>query len=130
MSSGTRLGGATPTVSSTQRRADPAENRRRSRKQEVWVAKGIEGVVVAGSGAFDRPGDTRSRVYLTECKTTGDRSFRVTLETLAKLTEEADAENLTPMLAIRFEDAPEGVEPDWFAVPARVFIALNQKRGT
>lgn len=126
-----RDGAVAPPAAPTQRRAGETEDtKRRSSRQEAWVARVLEGTVVPGSGAFDRPGDVRTDTFLVECKTTGEKSFRLSCEVIEKLTAEAESEERSPMLALRFENAGAGAEPDWFAVPARVLLSLlDRNRG-
>jgi hypothetical protein len=52
----------------------------------------------------------------------------VNLDVLEKITHEADTVGRTPLLALRFENAPEGVEHDWLTIPARVLFALLDGR--
>lgn len=115
---------ASPDASTQGGAGRPDGTKRRSRRQEEWVARVLRGNLVPGSGAFDRPGDVRTELFLVECKTTAENSFRLTCEVIGKLTAEAESEARSPMLALRFENAGAGVEPDWFAVPARVFLSL------
>lgn len=69
-------------------------------KQEDRIAKQVGGSVNAGSGAFDRKGDVRSRFFSIEAKWTGKKSYILKAETLEKILGEALAEGRSPLLQI------------------------------
>lgn len=64
---------------------------------------------------------------LVECKLAKERTFRLDLAAIEQLSMQADADGLTPALALRIEGATGEVERDWLAVPIRVFVALMRR---
>ncbi len=122
-----RSGAAGPQVNSR----NVAQNRARSKAQEAFIAEHLGGRVVPGSGALGEVGDVRVErgplPILVECKLSKDRTFRLDLAAIEQLSVQADAEGLTPALALRIEAATGDVEHDWLAVPLRVFVSLLRR---
>ena len=92
----------------------------RSRKQEEAVATKYGGRRVPGSGSGDMKGDDRiDDIARIECKTTQAKSYRVTLEDLAKIESAAISAGEVPIMEIEFLDARGkpirsiGVMPTW-----------------
>jgi hypothetical protein len=64
--------------------------------------------------------------FLFECKTTGDKSLRITAAWLAKITREAAAAGLEPALEFEIRGGFDPVcERQWVAVPRSVFVRLQ-----
>ena len=94
---------------------------------ESDTASVLNGRKVAGSGSSEHAkSDVYNEVYRVECKATGRQSLSIKLEWLEKITREALDTNLTPLLAIRFDEA-DLAEKDWIAMPRSEFIELTNK---
>lgn len=66
------------------------EHHDRSRAQEKRLAKSVNGQQAARSGAGHiRKGDVRSKRFLYEAKTTGNRTFTLKADDLAKVRKQA-----------------------------------------
>jgi hypothetical protein len=88
--------------------------KKKSKKQEKTIAKGIGGKRQPGSGCFDGfKGDVENADILGECKTTGKKSFTITMEILNKIEDEAMGKGKEPRLYIRFESMPFLYTKDW-----------------
>jgi len=107
-----------------------------SRKQEASAAKVHGGRLVPGSGcSFYAKGDVRQLSpgvvhdmwrFLFECKTTGDKSIRITSAWLTKITREAMAEGLEPALEFEIRGGADPIcEKQWVAIPRSVFTRLQ-----
>lgn len=108
-------------------------NKRRATQHEDFISRQLRGRRVPGSGALGEPGDVRvdgPLAMLVECKLSAERSFRLDLDAIEKLSAQADAEGLIPALALRVTSAKPGVEQDWIAVPLRIFIGLLRRAAT
>ncbi len=83
----------------------PSPSHIRAKKQEREVAKRLGAKLVSRSGAGDEKGDVRlRRVARIECKTTGKKSFPLTLALVAKL-EDAVTDAEVSVLVVEFNDA-------------------------
>jgi len=95
------------------------QERRRSRA-EKRVAKKTASDLTPASGAFlGMKGDMRSRdrKLRIEHKWTSLKSYRIVLETLAKLVDDSRLYDETPILVISFENTTKGVPSDWAVLP-------------
>lgn len=78
-----------------------SEGVKRSRAQEVRIAKDLTGNRVPGSGAVPGlDGDVRSADWLVECKTTKHRSFSLTLKDWLKIRGEAGLSMRKPLMML------------------------------
>lgn len=76
--------------------------RKASQEQEADVARRVGGRVQPASGAgWMHKGDVSETDFLIECKMTGARSYRLTLDTLLKIEREAILENKEFALFLR-----------------------------
>lgn len=79
----------------------------RSVEQENHIAKKIGGVRSRSSGASDKDnGDVKSKIYLVECKTTGEydkpaKSISIKLSDIEKIVDGAHIEDRIPAIALR-----------------------------
>lgn len=100
-----------------------------STDHEREVATALGGQRVRGSGSLGAPGDVRTNRFLVSCKRTTLRVFDLKLAEIEKATEEADAEALTPLIALRFDALASG-DLDWILVPLRVLAAIGARART
>lgn len=78
---------------------------KRAKKQEKELAKKLGGRCVPGSGNGDMKGDVRVKGFLRiECKTTGKRSFAVTMDMIDKIEMAAVSAGEIPALIVEFND--------------------------
>jgi hypothetical protein len=64
--------------------------------------------------------------FLFECKTTGDKSLRITAAWLEKITREAMAEGREPALEFEIRGGQSAIcESKWVAIPRSVFVRLQ-----
>jgi len=78
---------------------------KRAKRQEKEIAKRIGGRLVPRSGAGDIKGDCRLKGILRiEAKTTGNRSFSVTLDMIDKIEEAAVSAGEMPVIVIEFNN--------------------------
>jgi len=95
------------------------KQRAKSIAQEKRVAKSVGGRRQKASGALPgAKGDIRSVELLGECKRTDKKSISITLEYLAKITQEAGYYNKIPCVAIEIASPPKFVNKDWVLLPA------------
>lgn len=81
------------------------KSHKRSKRQEREIAKRIGGNLVPRSGAGDIKGDCRLKgVLRVEAKTTGNRSFSVTLDMIDKIEEAATSAGEMPVIIIEFHN--------------------------
>lgn len=75
----------------------------RSRKQEGELAQKLGAKKVPASGSLDTKGDVRKKgVFRLEAKTTGAKSFSLTLEMVRKIEEAALASGELPAICVEF----------------------------
>lgn len=80
-----------------------SEGLRQSQKHEKRIAKKYNGTRTAASGAFwSRKGDVRTVDWLFEHKYTSAKSFRLTLDVLKKIHDEAVMDGRRPALGVHF----------------------------
>jgi hypothetical protein len=80
------------------------DSRKRSRRQEKFLAKRFSGRVQPASGALSHAkGDVKTDDQLFEAKTTGLKSYSIKVETMDKIAMEAVGTGRRPALHIRFE---------------------------
>jgi hypothetical protein len=80
------------------------DSRKRSRRQEKFLANKFRGQEQPASGAmWHAKGDVKTDRLLFEAKTTGMRSYSLSVETMDKIAREAIGTNRKPALHIRFE---------------------------
>ena len=90
--------------------AKRGSNKHRSVEQEDYIAKKISGVRSPSSGASDKEdGDVRTKLFLVECKTTGEyhkpaKSISIKLDDIEKIVDEAYAANRVPVMALRIHN--------------------------
>ena len=78
---------------------------RRAPKQEREIAKSLGGRLVPASGAGATKGDVRIKgVVRIEAKTTKNKSYALTVETVDKIEMAATGVNEMPVLIIEFND--------------------------
>ena len=78
---------------------------KRSPKQESEIAKRYGGELVRGSGCGAVKGDVRIEgVARIEAKTTARKSYRLTLEDLAKIEQAALSSDEVPIMEVEFID--------------------------
>ena len=95
------------------------------KKQERSIAALIGGRRTPLSGASDyAKGDAKGKVYLAEAKETAKGSYSLKQAILAKIDQEAMAQDRYPMLTVRFLNMPPLASKDWVMVPKYVFEAL------
>lgn len=95
------------------------QQRAKSIAQENRVAKSVGGNRQKASGALPgSKGDIKSIELLGECKRTDKKSISITLEYLAKITQEASYYNKIPCVAIEIGSPPKFVNKDWVLLPA------------
>jgi len=104
------------------------EKRARGRvtEQEEEGAGMIGGERHVGSGAISGlKSDASSKVWQQEAKQTASKSFRVTLNMLAKISEEARLQGKRAMVFLRFTEVPDvmNMEEDWILIPRSAFEA-------
>ena len=100
-----------------------------SRVHEERIARVLDGTRVPGSGGLGERGDVRTPLVLVSCKRVDQRQATIDLGWLEEIYEDAEAEGLTPALALELPQLKEGVERDWVALPLRVVASLISKGG-
>lgn len=87
------------------RRANLTGSHRRAPKQERELVQRLGGRRTSASGAKDEKGDVRiKKVVRIEAKTTKNKSYSLTLETIGKIEEAAVASGEMPVIVIEFND--------------------------
>ena len=102
-------------------------------EQEFDHALRTGGKRVTGSGRSQyAKGDSANGTYrpfdgfLTECKQTGNKSYRLTTDVLTKITKEALAAEKYPAMDIYLKaDADPILEKRWVAIPLSVFEKMK-----
>lgn len=97
---------------------DPKPSRKaQANKAEKKLAKRLGGHRQPCSGAIPgHRGDVKLDTLLIDHKGTAARSFRVTVEDLAKITREANGEGKEPALVIEFEGVTT-IYREWVVYP-------------
>jgi Holliday junction resolvase len=101
---------------------------KRAKKQEREVAKKLGGCRTPGSGNGDIKGDVRVKGFVRiECKTTGKRSFAVTMDMIEKIEAAALSAGEIPVLVVEFNDGMGHRLREVAVVPT---YAIEHLRGT
>ena len=96
--------------------------------QEKYVAEAIGGRQTSRSGAGDEKGDARKeRVVTIEAKTTGNRSFSVTLDMLEKLENSACNRGEMPVIHIQFVDSAGRKIKDAVIMPGYALSLISKE---
>ena len=102
----------------------------RSKLSERRTAALFKGRTQPASGAVKRhdlKGDVKSAQFVVEDKTTGARSYALSVETWRKISNEAWSQNRRPAMKIEFTDGPTLVvlEESTFAEMMEAFVTDN-----
>lgn len=94
-----------PFLDRAERTKNLTNSHKRAKKQEKEIAKKLGGRLVAASGAKDVKGDVRIKnVARLEIKTTKNKSYSVTLETIEKIEAAAVQSGEMGILIVEFND--------------------------
>lgn len=86
------------------KRLQQSPSHERAKHQEQEAAGRIGGKTVKGSGSGNEKGDARAyKLARVECKTTKNKSFSVTTETIAKLEDAVAGADEVPVLEVELE---------------------------
>ncbi len=101
----------------------------KSHRQERRLAQEFGGRTTPGSGSGSIKGDVTTDGEMIEAKTTSKTQFTLRLETLQKLTVEADAAGKRPVLVLQFDDDTPIylTHSEWVVVPKRDYLALKEQ---
>lgn len=92
--------------------------------QEARLARTIGGRLTSRSGAGDEKGDARNGIVTVEAKSTGNKSFSVTLDMIEKLENAALNRGEMPVLMIMFVDKNGKKLKEVAVAPAYVLQSL------
>ena len=104
--------------------APPPSTRERSDRHEKKIARDYGGRQKSGSGASPySKGDVvlPKANILVEAKTTDKASYRLEIETLAKISREAIGEGRDPAMEIEILGGDSVCERRWIVLPSSVF---------
>lgn len=94
-----------PMLDRLERTKNLSASHRRAPKQERELAKSLRGSLTPASGARDTKGDVRIKgVVRLEAKTTKNKSYSLTLDTVHKIEEAATKSNEVPVIVVEFND--------------------------
>lgn len=96
---------ANPFMAREARTANLTPSHKRAKKQERELAGKLYGKLVPASGSKDVKGDVRIKgVARIEAKTTKNKSYSVTIETIQKIEAAAVSSGEMPILVVEFND--------------------------
>jgi Holliday junction resolvase len=94
-----------PMLRRLERTKNLSGSHRRAPKQERELAKSLRGSLTPASGARDTKGDVRIKgIARIEAKTTKNKSYSLTVETVHKIEEAATKSAEVPVIVIEFND--------------------------
>lgn len=103
---------------------------KRAKRQEKELAKKLGGSRTPGSGNGDVKGDVRVRGFVrVECKTTGKRSFAVTMDMIDKIEAAALSSGEIPVLVVEFNDGMGKMLREVAVVPTYAIPELGGSNG-
>tara|TARA_B100000809_G_C15104250_1_gene518104 strand:+ start:268 stop:615 length:348 start_codon:yes stop_codon:yes gene_type:complete len=104
----------------------PKSVKKKSTADENRIAKEFGGHRQPASGAISGlKGDVITESFLIEHKFTEKGSFSITRGLLSKIVREAYGEGRVPLLCIKFDSTPAGLENEWVLIPKGEFLEMT-----